>query len=204
MRNRRVAFIPVCLSLAEILLALAGCSASVGKSVGSENMPGELESRVMEAENRWVLRHAEISAVVSVPAGEAMSAGTYVANITFPGGAQVINAGRDGRLSGAWLTDIGSDLNLDLLIWMTSAGSGSYGMLKLYTRRGNRFMETPLADLSEEQSEGYMGHDVFDVVDGELLRSFALYLPGDPNAGPTGGKAWFKYSFKDDMWIALE
>ena len=42
-------------------------------------------------------------------------------------------------------------------------------------------------------SRGYMGHDEFSVIENSLGRRFPLYLDGDTNAKPSGGKRQLEY-----------
>ena len=128
--------------------------------------------------------------------------GTYAADISFAGGEQTVDGERDGVISGAWFTDLRGDGDLDLIIWMTSVGSGAYGTLALYTQEDGKFSRATLEPLNAEQREGYMGHDAFDVKEGDLIRTFPIYLPGDSNAMPTGGEAGFKYSFEENRWVS--
>jgi hypothetical protein len=192
-----------------ILVLGVGCSNQEGEDVSSKisselssgEGSGVHESRSRDGENRWVLEYEDTRAIVSVPAGEGMSVGTYEADVSFPGGAQVITGHREGTISGAWLADLRGDGKLDLIIWMTSSGSGSYGTIALYVQDNGEFLSVPLEPLSAKQREGYMGHDEYGVIDGELLRTFPVYLPGDSNAMPTGGEARLEYSFAGGRWI---
>ncbi len=56
----------------------------------------------------------------------------------------------------------------------------------------------------EAEREGSSVHDLFEVAEGRLLRSFPTYVPGDPNAAPSGDTLSFSHSFADDSWIEIE
>ena len=104
----------------------------------------------------------------------------------------------------AWLVDLENDGLLDLVVTITSAGSGSYGTVTMYQKRGNQFVSRPLAPLSPppnpDASKEYRGHDAFEVKDGHLFWSFPLYEANDSNANPTGGVARHRYSLADEKW----
>ena len=84
---------------------------------------------------------------------------------------------------------------------MTSPGSGSYPLINVYRQEKGNFVRAPLGDLTEAQRTGYMGHDLIEVKDGKLLRTFPKYLPNDPNSSPSGGTVALRYSFTDDAWF---
>lgn len=175
----------VAVSIAFAVLAVAGCTPD-----------SEL------AEFRLSAEDAGVRADVWVPVNEARSVGTYRVRVTSPGGRRdEMVADRDGMLGGVWLSDLDGDSRPELVVGMTSAGSGSYGSVDVYSDEGAGYERRELAALTKEQARGYLGHDVFDVADGVLTRSFPLYAEGDTNADPTGGTALLVYSFESDAWI---
>lgn len=84
----------------------------------------------------------------------------------------------DGILTGAEIDDLNQDGCPDLFIYVTSAGSGSYGSVIAYTTNRNKSLSpiylTPVSD-NPEESKGYMGHDEFAVVEGSFIQRFNLY-----------------------------
>ena len=56
-----------------------------------------------------------------------------------------------------------------------------------------------MPEISEKQIEkgglfeGFMGHNKFSIEDGKLINIFPVYLEGDNNANPTGGKRKILY-----------
>ncbi|MFM8260202.1 MAG: PliI family lysozyme inhibitor of I-type lysozyme [Vulcanococcus sp.] len=101
----------------------------------------------------------------------------------------------DGSVTGARVEDLNSDGRPELLVFVTSAGSGSYGEVKAWTtgRTGRVLLPIVMNQLSGKLAEGYMGHDRFEVVESTLARSFPIYKPGDSNAKPTGGVRQVNY-----------
>lgn len=108
---------------------------------------------------------------------------------------------QEGMVAEGTVTDVeAEDLNADgypeIYIYVTSAGSGSYGSLIAYASNRNRSISPiylpPLED-DPAAAEGYMGHDRFVVGEGSLVRNFPVYKQGDTNAAPTGGTRQIRY-----------
>ena len=102
----------------------------------------------------------------------------------------------DGTVSGTEMADLNADGYPELYVYVTSAGSGSYGSLIAYGSNRNKSLSTiyfPSVSENEKLSKGYMGHDEFAVGEGTLLHRFPLYLEGDNNANPTGGMRQIQY-----------
>jgi hypothetical protein len=154
------------------------------------------------AEAVYTVESAGVSARVWIPINEPRSVGTYRAEIFWPGGTKDrVEVERDGMIGNVWLVDLTGDELPELVVATSSAGSGSYGDVHVYERRGDSLAPVPVKLLKEWQRAGYMGHDVFSTDGGLLRRSFPVYLEGDANAEPTGGEAVFWYSFADSAWI---
>jgi PliI/PliC-like inhibitor of I-type lysozyme len=168
---------------------------------GNGPAPGDSNAMAGEA-GAMTLEKAGIRAHVFIPEGEAKSIGTYLVHIALPGGTQEIREQRNGVISGAWLQDLDGDGEVDLTVFMTSAGSGSYATIDFYRQERQNFVLHPLKDLSDAQRAGYMGHDSVEVKDGDLMRTFPRYLPNDLNSTPSGGTVTLRYSFTDDGWVS--
>ena len=102
---------------------------------------------------------------------------------------------------GERMADLGEDGSAELVIAMSSAGSGSYGSVHVYELHDGSCTAVALRGLSDEDNAGYMGHDVFSVEGSRLYRSHPVYLEGDPNAAPSGGTVRLWYSFSDREWV---
>jgi hypothetical protein len=102
----------------------------------------------------------------------------------------------DGTVSGMEVEDMNADGYPEIYVYVTSAGSGSYGSLIAYASNRNRSISPiyllPLED-DPEAARGYMGHDRFVVGEGALVRNFPIYKEGDTNAAPTGGTRQIQY-----------
>jgi hypothetical protein len=105
----------------------------------------------------------------------------------------------DGAITGVEVEDLNADGYPEVYVYVTSAGSGSYGSLIAYASNRNRSISPiylpPLED-DPDAAKGYMGHDRFVVGEGALVRNFPIYKEGDTNAAPTGGTRQIQYRLR--------
>jgi hypothetical protein len=112
----------------------------------------------------------------------------------------------DGTVTLAEVADLNADGSPEVYVYVTSAGSGSYGSLVAYAVNGGKSMSEiflpPLQD-DPKASKGYLGHDEFRVVENTLVRRFPVYADKDTNAQPTGGTRQVQYQLKagEAGWI---
>jgi len=102
----------------------------------------------------------------------------------------------DGSVTDAEVGDLDANGFPEIYVYVSLAGSGSYGSLVAYAANQKKSLtEIFLPDLGEDKanSKGYMGHDQFAVGEGSLLRRFPLYKLGDSNAKPTGKTRQLQY-----------
>jgi len=108
----------------------------------------------------------------------------------------VIEKEVDGTVTGAEISDLNGDGSPEIIVYVNSAGSGTYGSVVAYSANNNKSLTEiylpPLTD-DPEYSAGYMGHDKFAVVESSLSRRFPIYRDGDSNANPTGGTRQVDY-----------
>ena len=107
-----------------------------------------------------------------------------------------IRAELDGTAYRAELADLDSNGWPEVYVFVSSAGSGSYGSLAAYAvNKGKSITPIYLPPLEQSPAvmEGYMGHDQFAVVENRLQRSFPIYRQDDSNAAPTGGTRQLQY-----------
>jgi hypothetical protein len=96
----------------------------------------------------------------------------------------------DGTVTGAEIADLNADGSPEIYVYITSAGSGSYGSLVAYSvNRGKSLSEIHLPPITDDKklARGYRGHDEFAVGEGRLLHRWPIYRETDTNAKPTGG-----------------
>jgi hypothetical protein len=122
-----------------------------------------------------------------------------------PVGLSVDNSVSEHQIEGTVVNAEVGDLNIDgfpeLMIYLQSDGSGSYGSVIGYSVNNGKSMSMiaslpPVAE-NPEASNGYMGHDEFAIVESSLIQRFPIYKSGDTNAKPTGGTRQVQYKLKD-------
>jgi len=102
----------------------------------------------------------------------------------------------EGTVMSVEVADLNADGSPEVYVYVTSAGSGSYGSLVAYgANRRKSLSEIYMAPIIDHPtaSKGYMGHDEFAVVENILARCFPIYRPGDSNAAATGGTRQLQY-----------
>jgi hypothetical protein len=117
-----------------------------------------------------------------------------------PAGLEIDNspliAEVDGTVTDAEIADLNADGSPEVYIYVTSAGSGSYGSLLAYGANNKKSLSAihlPPVSENPDVSSGYMGHDEFEVVDNRLVQRFPVYNDTDTNAEPTGGMRQLEY-----------
>lgn len=117
-----------------------------------------------------------------------------------------ITAELDGIAYKAELADLDGNGWPEIYIYVSSAGSGSYGSLAAYAVNNGKSVTPiylPEMEHTPEVIEGYMGHDEFAVVENRLVRHFPVYKEGDNNASPSGGTRQIQYRLEpgEAGWI---
>ena len=105
----------------------------------------------------------------------------------------------DGTVTGAEVADLDANGSPEIYVYVTSAGSGSYGSLVAYAANNLKSLSQiylPPIEESPRAAAGYMGHDEFAVVEFSLVRRFPVYKAGDNNAAPSGGTRQLQYKLK--------
>lgn len=114
-------------------------------------------------------------------------------------GDEAIEREIEGTINDAEVADLNVDGSPELYIYVTSAGSGSYGSLVAYAvNKGKSMSEIFLPPIQDDPkaARGYQGHDEFRVVENSLVRRFPVYRKKDTNAKPTGGTRQLDYRLK--------
>ncbi|MBP7174270.1 MAG: PliI family lysozyme inhibitor of I-type lysozyme [Cloacibacterium sp.] len=106
----------------------------------------------------------------------------------------------DGKVTNAEIEDLNSDGFPEVLVYTTSAGSGSYGNVIGYSvNNGKSMSQIAFPNIADnpKANKGYMGHDEFAIVETTLVQRFKIYNDGDTNAKPTGKTRQIQYKLKD-------
>jgi hypothetical protein len=142
------------------------------------------------------LTHGPWRAVIDASGGEGCSLqDMYIAMGTREQklGEQTLKA---EPISEAWLKDLDRNQKPELIVVTNSAGSGSYGRLRIFTPaddQGLQIVEPPV--LNECLNGEYRGHDLFRIQDGVIVHEFPIYRKEDPNCCPSGGLRRLFYRF---------
>jgi len=111
----------------------------------------------------------------------------------------VIKQEIDGSVTGAEIADLNNDGSPEIYVYVTSAGSGSYGSLVAYSANHKKTLSgiyLPSLKDNKKNAVGYMGHDEFTVIENSFARRFPIYKKEDSNAKPTGGTRQLEYKLK--------
>lgn len=105
-----------------------------------------------------------------------------------------------GNVTNAEIEDLNSDGFPEILIYTTSAGSGSYGDVIGYSVNNGKSISPiyfPPVDENKKINKGYMGHDEFTIVKKLLVQRFKVYNEDDVNSNPTGNMREIHYKLKN-------
>mgnify|MGYP001818840598 FL=1 len=133
----------------------------------------------------------------SVQASDSGSLNTMTVSAT---GAELTGQSFDHEIDGsayrAEMADLDANGWPELYVYISSAGSGSYGSLVAYAvNNGKSATPIYLRPITDDTaaSAGYMGHDEFAVVENRLVQRVPVYEQGDTNSSPTGGTRQLQY-----------
>ncbi|ESU28780.1 hypothetical protein FLJC2902T_13770 [Flavobacterium limnosediminis JC2902] len=105
----------------------------------------------------------------------------------------------DGTVTNAEISDLDSDGFPEILIYTTSAGSGSYGNVIGYSVNNGKSLSQiyfPTISDNPKANKGYMGHDEFSIAEKKLIQRFKTYNEEDPNSNPTGNIRTIHYKLE--------
>ena len=114
----------------------------------------------------------------------------------------------DGSAYRAELADLDGNGWPEVYVYVSSAGSGSYGSLAAWAVNNGKSLSPiylPPLEQFPGALEGYMGHDEFAVVENRLVRRYPLYEGGDTNASASGGTRQVQYRLEpgEAGWILV-
>ncbi len=106
----------------------------------------------------------------------------------------------EGSISDAVVMDMDNDQLPELLLFLQSPGSGSYGSIMAYSVTKQSQLEKVMVPSIEQDAvlgKQYMGHDRYETAKGRfLVHYFPMYQNGDANCCPTGGTKMIQYSLE--------
>jgi hypothetical protein len=172
--------------------------------VGCKNQPGKANTELDSVQNDSLSFHKTVSlkniSFEISTSGEGSLRQLYI----LPNGLSIDNRKLthqlDGKVIDAEIEDLNSDGYPELVIYIQSAGSGSYGDVIAYSVNNGKSVSSaylpPITD-HPEASLGYMGHDEFTIIENSLARRFPIFWDGDTNSNPTGGLRQIQYKLVD-------
>lgn len=110
----------------------------------------------------------------------------------------------DGQVVGSVTTDLNKNNRPEILVFVESSGSGSYGLVHGYELTDGGQLKITMPPLKGEVAKGYMGHDTFKVEGNKLTRTFPVYQATDVNASPTGGNRTVIYDLDNKLAFVME
>lgn len=106
----------------------------------------------------------------------------------------------DGLITNAEIEDLNADGFPELLMYIQSTGSGSYGNVIGYSVNNGKSMSQiymPPIFENKKVNKGYLGHDEFIIMETTFVQRFPIYNVDDTNSCPTGGIRQIQYKLKD-------
>lgn len=169
--------------------SLAGPYTRLADAMDASQLPPEAFSTVLSLQN----------VTFTISANDVMPMATLVIR---PEGLEQNNTlivrQVDGTVMGAEIEDLDSDGWPEVVVYVSSAGSGSYGTVVGYSvSAGESLSAIAFPELDGDAAAGYMGHDEFTLVETSLARRFPVYKEGDSNAEPTGTTRQIQYELID-------
>jgi hypothetical protein len=108
-----------------------------------------------------------------------------------------------GRIVGQWVKDLDGNGRMEIILAIQSFGTGAYGDVILHEWTGTRLRRIGGNDW-KLPGAGYMGHDMITVSADRIFRTFPIFLDGDSNNKPSGGRHLVRYSLQNGSLREVE
>lgn len=178
--------------VASLVFALFSCNNVKKEQVGSDVV--EVQSEVKEFSKKLSWNNTSFDIELKNDTLSILPSGLEIVNDKFTHPLEGVT------VTNAEVADLNGDGHAEVLVYLTSDGSGSYGEVIVYSVNNGKSMSQvhyATEHDSKELMAGYMGHDRFAVEDGVLTRTFPVYNEEDSNANPTGGTRKLLYKLVD-------
>lgn len=155
----------------------------------------DCDQKELATPGQCTLLYRDISFVVQASTGSSLNS-LRIQPAGLSGDQAELTDELDGTAYRAEIADLDSNGWPEVYVYVSSAGSGSYGSLVAYAVNNGKSatpIYLPPLEQSPEALAGYMGHDEFAVVENRLVRRFPVYRQGDTNAEATGGTRQLQY-----------
>ena len=165
----------------------------------------DCDQEELASPGQCVLLYRDISFIVHASSGSSINR-LSIKPDGLSGDNTALSDELDGTAYRAEIADLDNNGWPEVYVYVSSAGSGSYGSLAAYAVNNGKSVTPvylPPLEQSPEAVAGYMGHDQFAVVENRLVRRFPIYQPGDTNAQATGGTRQLQYRLEpgEAGWI---
>lgn len=190
-----------CVVAFAIILTLVGCKSSSSKAIAN-NAVAKKDALTVSTENKSEKTKFTQKLTLNNISFEINLIGKQLT--IQPSGLAVDNTKIikqiEGTITNAEIGDLNGDGFPEVLIYITSDGSGSYGTVIGYSvNNGKSISEIYMPNIADnpKAKKGYMGHDEFAIVESSLCQRFPTYNPQDTNSNPTGKMRQIQYKLKD-------
>jgi hypothetical protein len=112
-----------------------------------------------------------------------------------------LSAPYSGSLSKSFVADLNRDGGFEVVVTYTQAETQAT-VIKVFTWKDALLQPLKLAELDEQQMQGYRGDDEVAVIDGKLVRLFQIYEPRDGGWAATALQRKLHYAFEGSRWVA--
>jgi hypothetical protein len=171
----------------------------------ADSARSECDQEELASPGQCVLLYRDISFIVHATSGSSLNQLSIRPDGLSGDNTQLADE-LDGTAYRAEIADLDANGWPEVYVYVSSAGSGSYGSLVAYAVNNGKSLTPvylPPLEQSPEALAGYMGHDQFAVVENRLIRRFPIYQQDDTNAQATGGTRQLQYRLEpgEAGWI---
>ncbi len=111
-----------------------------------------------------------------------------------------LSAPYSGSLSKSFVADLNRDGAFEVVVTFTEAGTQAT-VIKVFSWKDDLLQPIKLAELDDQQRQGYRGDDEVAVVDGKLIRLFQIYEQRDGGWAATAAQRKLHYLFDGGRWV---
>lgn len=111
-----------------------------------------------------------------------------------------LSAPYSGSLSNSFVADLNGDGAFEVVVTYTEAAT-HHTAIKVYSWQGDLLQPLKLAELDEQQRQGYRGDDEVAVIDGKLVRLFQVYVQQNGEWAASTAQRRLHYSFDSSRWM---
>lgn len=112
-----------------------------------------------------------------------------------------LSAPYSGALSKSFVVDLNRDGAFEVVVTYTQADTQAT-VIKVFSWTNDLLQPLKLAELDDQQKQGYRGDDEVAVIDGRLVRLFQIYEPLDGGWAATAAQRRLHYLFDGGRWVA--